>query len=343
MQGILRGTGCTYVEILNACIQESCPTGVRIKQGERIEDRLRRSCLRARAKFSGKSGSAYRKLMEESMKIGLQANEIITISDAEYKLRQELDKNEQLQHENEELKTRCQELYSQMTAAQATAEELNTSLEECNETIKKLEKENQQLYSYINKLGQDLEFMNNSTTIETVGERQQRRKIRELKTNVEKALWFAKTYGLDLQCLTLLDESGKSHTLTYGKGEKKSYKDLTEEEQNKVKSILFLLDKFCIGDAAYHELTMCDGGEDLPRSYIIKQCKEDLNKLCHVTRTPGKAEGAQVDFRSELESVIKTKVKIATFLPAATYTIHQHTQHNQCHCPCHLSFNSSVC
>lgn len=35
-----------------------------------------------------------------------------------------------------------------------------------------------------------------------------------------------------------------------------------------------LLDKFCIGEfAAYHdhELTMCCGGKDLPRSYLIKQ------------------------------------------------------------------------
>lgn len=71
MQEILRGTGCTYVEILNACIRESCSTGVRIKDGERIEDRLRRSCQRAKAKFTGKSG-AYRKLMEESMKIWKQ-------------------------------------------------------------------------------------------------------------------------------------------------------------------------------------------------------------------------------------------------------------------------------
>lgn len=38
----------------------------------------------------------------------------------------------------------------------------------------------------------------------------------------------------------------------------------------------------------------------LPRSYLIKQCKNNLNKLCHVTPTPGTFEGAQVSFKSLL-------------------------------------------
>lgn len=75
-----------------------------------------------------------------------------------------------------------------------------------------------------------------------------------------------------------------------------------------MKSVLFVVDKFCIGDAAYHELTMCIGGEDLPRSYLIKRCKDDLNKLCHITKTPGAAAGAQLDVDAKLESVLKKQV-----------------------------------
>ena len=142
----------------------------------------------------------------------------------------------------------------------------------------------------------------------TVGERQQRRKITELKTKVEKALWFAKTFGLDLQSAIFKDEHGENHTLTYSENVRRSYKDLTEAYQQKVKNILFILDKFCIGDEAYHELFMVDGNEELPRSYLIKQCKDELNKLCHITRTPGSAQGAQLDFQVELESVIQNQV-----------------------------------
>ena len=99
-----------------------------------------------------------------------------------------------------------------------------------------------------------------------------------------------------------------SHILSYDKSEKKSFNDLSEEEQDKLKSVLFVLDKFCIGDAAYHELTMCIGGENLPQSCLIKQCKDDLNKLGHITSAPSAAAGAQLDFDAELESVLKKQV-----------------------------------
>ena len=50
--------------------------------------------------------------------------------------------------------------------------------------------------------------------------------------------------------------------------------------KDKVKSVLFLLDNFCIGE--FHELTnMCSGGKDLPRSYLIKQCKDDFKTTCN--------------------------------------------------------------
>lgn len=88
----------------------------------------------------------------------------------------------------------------------------------------------------------------------------------------------------------------------------KGFNDLSKEDQDKVKSVLFLLDKFCIGDAAYHELTMCSGGEYLLRPYLIKKCKDDLNQLCHITRTPGVTPGAQLAFAKELESVLKKQV-----------------------------------
>ena len=66
----------------------------------------------------------------------------------------------------------------------------------------------------------------------------------------------------------------------------------------KVEQILYLLDKFCVSDEFYHELSMIENG--LPRSYLIKQSRSDLDKLCHVTPTPGPYEGAQVSFESLL-------------------------------------------
>lgn len=87
-----------------------------------------------------------------------------------------------------------------------------------------------------------------------MGERQQRRKLKELKTKIKQALWFAKNFGLELDTVNLLEENGSSHTITYKESNHgKAYKDLPKGEQEKVKTILFLLDSFCVSDAACHE------------------------------------------------------------------------------------------
>lgn len=52
---------------------------------------------------------------------------------------------------------------------------------------------------------------------------------------------------------------------------------------------------------------VCEG-DYLPKSYLIKQCKETLNKMCHITRTRGAAQGAQLSFTTELASVIQSQV-----------------------------------
>jgi hypothetical protein len=48
-----------------------------------------------------------------------------------------------------------------------------------------------------------------------------------------------KTFGLDIQDVSFVDENGKQHTFSYQSKEKRGYKDLSEEEKQKVKNILF--------------------------------------------------------------------------------------------------------
>lgn len=144
---------------------------------------------------------------------------------------------------------------------------------------------------------------------------------------MEKSLWFAKTLGLNLNSASFTDEKGESYSVDYTSGSTpKSFNELPEDEQEKVKSVLFLTDKFCISDAAYHELTMASGGQDLPRSYLIKQCKENLNQLCHITRTPGKADGAQLILEEELKTRIKMQqvntISFTHFLGSVSICLH---------------------
>jgi hypothetical protein len=66
------------------------------------------------------------------------------------------------------------------------------------------------------------------------------------------------------------------------------------------------MDKCCVGDSAYHEMSMLVDG--LPQSYLIKQCRNAQNSISHITRTPGKHPGAQMSFKGELREQIRKKV-----------------------------------
>lgn len=124
----------------------------------------------------------------------------------------------------------------------------------------------------------------------------------------------SESYGLTLDRATFSEESGNTYELSFSNNkQKKSFNELPEDEKEKIKQILFIQDKFCIGDAAYHEVTMAAGGEEMPRSYLIKQCKESLNDLCHIERTPGSVEGAQLNFKQELCSTIRKHVSFFEF------------------------------
>ena len=46
--------------------------------------------------------------------------------------------------------------------------------------------------------------------------------------------------------------------------------------------------------------------DGLPRSYLIQQCRTELNKLCHIDRLPGKQPGAKVH---DIRELIKDHVK----------------------------------
>ena len=303
-----RQTSCRYVDLLNVFL--ATKYSAKIKEDcSGIEGRLRRTCGEVNNKFKGKNEKSYRDLQQSELKLALRADEILTISELETTVRHEKERADAALRENEVLKARCEELYNKMVEYEACNKDTNEDLAVAKAKIDSLVTENDKLHAYIEKLGHDIDFENSGKIISQVGERQQRRKMKELKTNVERALWFTKSFGLTLNSVTFSGDDDSNHsTLCFEENGTKGFHDLSEEDQDKVKSVLFLLDKFCIGDAAYHELTMCSGGEDLPRSYLIKQCKDDLNKPCHITRTPGVAPGARLDFATELESVLRKQV-----------------------------------
>ncbi|EDO30267.1 predicted protein, partial [Nematostella vectensis] len=72
------------------------------------------------------------------------------------------------------------------------------------------------------------------------------------------------------------------------------YDRLSDDEKGQVQEVLFLLDKYCVGDNFYHELSMISNG--LPKSYLIKQCRDNYNDLCHIKDLPNNHLGSKCSF-----------------------------------------------
>ena len=296
------GTAASYTKILNTFLHANC--GYRVKKNlGRVEKRLEKACSEVKRKFVGKSGAAYRNLCQKELHLALMLNELVTVGEVESVTYAEKLMRKDIEKEN-------QELNKAITKIQEDQERQMEELCTAQRKVEQLTEENTNLKVYIEKLGQDLNFHNGSKKITEVSERQQRRKLSELKNHTEKALWFAKTFGLDIQNAHFKDNEGRHHTFSYEPKQKQTYRELSEEEQKRVQSVLFILDKFCIGDAAYHELSMLGENYRLPRSYLIKQCKDEINKINHIVRTPGPAQGAQLDFITELKSVVQDMVSL---------------------------------
>ena len=159
----------------------------------------------------------------------------MTVGEIEAKLEFEKNLNNNLQRENETLELRCEDLCRDLSEAQKAERFSSESLSRAEREVEELKVENLNLHSYIENLGQHLDFNNSGKKLNEVGDRQQRRKLKELKTNVEQALWFAKTFGLNLEDASFVDGNGSSHTLSYSNKEQKATKICLKKISRKLK------------------------------------------------------------------------------------------------------------
>lgn len=133
--------------------------------------------------------------------------------------------------------------------------------------------QNKELQHHINALEERLgEVGCNGKKLGELGSKQRSRRLKELKSRAQVALWFMKSYGLELTCLKGVDQKhGKTSTI-----------DL---------------------DELYHELMIiCD---ELPKSYFIKQKRNQLNDICTIESVPGHYPGAQISFTETLKTHIE--------------------------------------
>ena len=138
-----------------------------------------------------------------------------------------------------------------------------------------------------------------------VGSKQQANRLKKVETFIERALWFLDCFGLEHVSVKLREKSsGNIHVV--GKEFGRNYNELNDNEKEIVKSIVYIMDSFCVGDQPYHELCMAVPNNGLPKSYLIGQCRRQHDSLYTMHRTPGRSQGVQVDFVDELKRAIIT-------------------------------------
>ena len=120
------------------------------------------------------------------------------IREVKNKLDQLKTEKENLEKENVRLHERCDQLYKGLLEVEAVGKKAEEELKMTFVDQERLKKESAHLHQYLDKTEEQKQFATTGKRISEVKERQQRRKLRELKTAEEKSLWFAKTIGLNL-------------------------------------------------------------------------------------------------------------------------------------------------
>ena len=99
-------------------------------------------------------------------------------------------------------------------------------------------------------------------------------------------LWFADSFGIQLDTLQGHTTNGEKVVVTLGETASASTPEpsVPDDERDKVLQVLHLLDKFGVGDAFYHELSMID--KSLPRSHKVKQVRVEYNSEIQLKTIP---------------------------------------------------------
>ena len=160
--------------------------------------------------------------------------------------------------------------------------------------------------NHVAELRKDHEITCQGKEIADLSRSQKSRRLKELKSRAQHALYLMELFGLEITALSVKDKCKSSYVFdfageTQAQGETpSSYTNLSDDKRAKVEEVLFLLDRFCVGDDFYQQLTMTEGGKKLPRGYKVKRVRNAMIAATNIMPTPGKTIGAQHCFTEKL-------------------------------------------
>ena len=192
--------------------------------------------------------------------------------------------------------------------------ERDECLKEKEKEIAKLTEQNQERFHKINSLRRKniAEIGCTGKKIGELSSKQRYRRIKDFKDRAQVALWFLKSYGLELTCLKGVDQKQRNtYTINFEHEDTQVPSTPAADDYNdQLEQVLHLLDKFCAIDKLYRELAIMR--VQLPKSHLIKQKRSQLNNICTIENVPGHYPGAQIAFKETLRdySISKTLSKV---------------------------------
>ncbi|CAC5386726.1 unnamed protein product [Mytilus coruscus] len=105
--------------------------------------------------------------------------------------------------------------------------------------------------------------------------------------------------GLQPTNVIFHDSLGSSVNLELGTNNK---------DMEKMKEVLFIMDRFKINDQAYHEVATIS--DTLPELHSIINIRDNMNNNLEIYRTPGNTTGAYVSLRTELRKMMEQRSNI---------------------------------
>jgi hypothetical protein len=142
------------------------------------------------------------------------------------------------------LKKKCSKLHKSIQEEICLKGVVLAKNQNLSNQLDSLKDTNRRLIDYVKSINKKVETANSEKEFSKITENNKSRKIKEFKSKDTTARWFVEFYGLVPQYLKLESTDGQTVKVDFNpSSSKSSYQDLPEEERQKIKDLLFILEK----------------------------------------------------------------------------------------------------
>ncbi|XP_071107750.1 uncharacterized protein [Haliotis cracherodii] len=148
----------------------------------------------------------------------------------------------------------------------------------------------------------DVSIPKKQENYDDLNKRQQHRRRTLIKQQSKKSLSFLTQYQLVPKAIISTSSCGQEVQISFeSKGDKSPGSTC-----DSLRSLVGVMDRFCVSEAAYHEITQLY--PNLPRTHSVINTRREMTASLAISRVPGEVNGAMVSFRQELDKSLKEKI-----------------------------------